>query len=144
MFPCQVPSQPIPRVDLTRKCVPLSQSTTRVKPFICTMPMRLDDGWNQIQFNLSDFTRRAYGGLAFSRLFSCLGPSLSGLHKILHGPWPFLFSCHAISLRLQAPITSRRYESRCMQTAESAGSTSPTGCTQKRSCPQSSSFSCPS
>ncbi len=38
-----------------------SQSTTRVKPFICTMPMRLDDGWNQIQFNLSDFTRRAYG-----------------------------------------------------------------------------------
>merc|ERR1719472_750913 len=30
------------------------QSTTRVKPFICTMPMRLDDGWNQIQFNLSD------------------------------------------------------------------------------------------
>ena len=32
------------------------QSTTRVKPFICTMPMRLDEGWNQIQFNLSDFT----------------------------------------------------------------------------------------
>ena len=37
------------------------QSNTRVKPFICTMPMRLDDGWNQIQFNLGDFTRRAYG-----------------------------------------------------------------------------------
>ena len=37
------------------------QSKTRVKPFICTMPMRLDDGWNQIQFNLADFTRRAYG-----------------------------------------------------------------------------------
>ena len=37
------------------------QSKTRVKPFICTMPMRLDEGWNQIQFNLSDFTRRAYG-----------------------------------------------------------------------------------
>ncbi|CAH8673427.1 unnamed protein product [Schistosoma haematobium] len=37
------------------------QSTTRVKPFICTMPMRLDEGWNQIQFNLCDFTRRAYG-----------------------------------------------------------------------------------
>merc|ERR1711935_1151057 len=31
------------------------QSTTRVKPFICTMPMRLDEGWNQIQFNLSDY-----------------------------------------------------------------------------------------
>ncbi|XP_062506424.1 cilia- and flagella-associated protein 20-like [Corticium candelabrum] len=25
------------------------QSTTRVKPFICTMPMRLDEGWNQVQ-----------------------------------------------------------------------------------------------
>lgn len=25
------------------------------------MPMRLDEGWNQIQFNLADFTRRAYG-----------------------------------------------------------------------------------
>lgn len=37
------------------------QRSTRVKPFICTMPMRLDDGWNQIQFNLSDFTQRAYG-----------------------------------------------------------------------------------
>ncbi|KPP80247.1 cilia- and flagella-associated protein 20-like [Scleropages formosus] len=37
------------------------QSTTRVNPFICTMPMRLDKGWNQIQFNLSDFMRRAYG-----------------------------------------------------------------------------------
>lgn len=23
--------------------------------------MRLDEGWNQIQFNLCDFTRRAYG-----------------------------------------------------------------------------------
>uniref|UniRef100_A0A915L684 CFA20 domain-containing protein n=1 Tax=Romanomermis culicivorax TaxID=13658 RepID=A0A915L684_ROMCU len=37
------------------------QSNTRVKPFICTMPMRLDEGWNQIQFNLADFTKRAYG-----------------------------------------------------------------------------------
>lgn len=25
------------------------------------MPMRLDDGWNQIQFNLPDFCKRAYG-----------------------------------------------------------------------------------
>ena len=24
------------------------------------MPMRLDEGWNQIQFNLGDFTSRAY------------------------------------------------------------------------------------
>lgn len=25
------------------------------------MPMRLDEGWNQIQFNLADFVKRAYG-----------------------------------------------------------------------------------
>ncbi|CAJ0932191.1 unnamed protein product, partial [Mesorhabditis belari] len=37
------------------------QSSTRVKPFICTMPLRLDDGWNQVQFNLAEFTKRAYG-----------------------------------------------------------------------------------
>ncbi|XP_034253136.1 cilia- and flagella-associated protein 20-like isoform X2 [Thrips palmi] len=37
------------------------QSTTRVRPFCCTMPLGLTEGWNQIQFNLADFTRRAYG-----------------------------------------------------------------------------------
>ncbi|KAA3674775.1 uncharacterized protein DEA37_0006706 [Paragonimus westermani] len=37
------------------------QSTTRVKPFICTMPLRLDDGWNNVFFNVGDFTKRAYG-----------------------------------------------------------------------------------
>ncbi|KAL0233870.1 hypothetical protein PCE1_002375 [Barthelona sp. PCE] len=31
------------------------QSATRVKPFICTMPMRLDENWNQIQFNVCSF-----------------------------------------------------------------------------------------
>lgn len=36
------------------------QSTTRVKPFICSMPMRLDQGWNVIHFNLSDFVSKAY------------------------------------------------------------------------------------
>lgn len=34
---------------------------TRVKPYICTMPLKMDEGWNQIQLNLADFTRRAYG-----------------------------------------------------------------------------------
>ncbi|CAL5356558.1 unnamed protein product [Camellia sinensis] len=37
------------------------QAVTRVKPFICTMPLKMDEGWNQIQLNLADFTRRAYG-----------------------------------------------------------------------------------
>lgn len=37
------------------------QSQTRVKDFICTMPLKLEPGWNLIQLNLADFTRRAYG-----------------------------------------------------------------------------------
>ncbi|CAL8073568.1 unnamed protein product [Calicophoron daubneyi] len=37
------------------------QSTTRVKPFMCTMPLRLDDNWNNVYFNAADFTKRAYG-----------------------------------------------------------------------------------
>ncbi|XP_022902291.2 cilia- and flagella-associated protein 20-like [Onthophagus taurus] len=39
------------------------QSTTKVRPFCTTMPIGLSCGWNQIQFNLADFTRRAYGTL---------------------------------------------------------------------------------
>ncbi|XP_046969853.1 cilia- and flagella-associated protein 20-like [Vanessa cardui] len=37
------------------------QSTTKIKPFCTCMPIGLSGGWNQIQFNLADFTRRAYG-----------------------------------------------------------------------------------
>ena len=51
-----------PRASFVTGCSS-AQSATRVKPFICTMPMRLDEGWNQIQFNLAEFTRRAYGEL---------------------------------------------------------------------------------
>ncbi|RVW63333.1 Cilia- and flagella-associated protein 20 [Vitis vinifera] len=39
----------------------LVEAVTRVKPYICTMPLRMDEGWNTIQLNLADFTRRAYG-----------------------------------------------------------------------------------
>ncbi|XP_074530888.1 cilia- and flagella-associated protein 20-like [Halichoeres trimaculatus] len=37
------------------------QSCTKVNRFGCALPMRLDNGWNQIQFNLLDLTRRVYG-----------------------------------------------------------------------------------
>ncbi|KAB1200840.1 hypothetical protein CJ030_MR0G006175 [Morella rubra] len=42
-------------------CFSISEAVTRVKPYICTMPLRMDEGWNQIQLNLVDLTRRAYG-----------------------------------------------------------------------------------
>ena len=34
---------------------------THVKPFICTMPLTLDGGWNCVKMNLAEFTRSAYG-----------------------------------------------------------------------------------
>lgn len=37
------------------------QSKTTVTTFTTTMPLALNCGWNQIQLNLADFTRRAYG-----------------------------------------------------------------------------------
>lgn len=37
------------------------QSKTSIKPFSTSMPMGMSPGWNQIHFNLADFTRRAYG-----------------------------------------------------------------------------------
>lgn len=36
------------------------QSSTQILPMCTAMPIGLSDGWNQIQFNLAEFTRRAY------------------------------------------------------------------------------------
>lgn len=108
------------------------QSTTRVKPFICTMPMRLDDGWNQIQFNLSDFTRRAYGTnyietlrVQVSARRSSQKASFLGHVSFLYlnsDPFPFVF--------------------RSMQTAELGGCISQTDCTRRMSFQQSSNSTC--
>lgn len=37
------------------------QSQTRITNFMVSMPLALNCGWNQVQLNLADFTRRAYG-----------------------------------------------------------------------------------
>lgn len=37
------------------------QSATKIRPFGMSMPIGLSGGWNQIQFNLADFVKRAYG-----------------------------------------------------------------------------------
>merc|ERR1711934_582414 len=43
------PAQPKETLGIRRRFRASNyQSSTRVKPFICTMPMRLDEGWNQI------------------------------------------------------------------------------------------------
>lgn len=33
---------------------------TKVGPFNCSMPLNLEPGWNQVMFNLADFTKRAF------------------------------------------------------------------------------------
>ncbi|KAL9687013.1 hypothetical protein QQ045_031409 [Rhodiola kirilowii] len=53
------PPSPNENEDLAARSSKLA--FTRVKPYICTMSLTLDDCWNQIQLNLSDLTRRAYG-----------------------------------------------------------------------------------
>ncbi|CAG9563900.1 unnamed protein product [Danaus chrysippus] len=47
---------------LTRRRFRVSnfQSNTQILPLCTVMPIGLSDGWNQIQFNLGEFTRRAY------------------------------------------------------------------------------------
>eukprot|EP01104_Vermistella_antarctica_P006067 TRINITY_DN167_c0_g1_i1.p1 TRINITY_DN167_c0_g1~~TRINITY_DN167_c0_g1_i1.p1 ORF type:complete len:197 (-),score=43.24 TRINITY_DN167_c0_g1_i1:112-702(-) len=37
------------------------QAETRVKPYICTMPLKLDEGWNYIQIDIADLMKKAYG-----------------------------------------------------------------------------------
>jgi hypothetical protein len=37
------------------------QTKARVKPYICTMPLRLGEGWTLVQLNLPDLLRKAYG-----------------------------------------------------------------------------------
>ncbi|KAL8434901.1 hypothetical protein Efla_000712 [Eimeria flavescens] len=37
------------------------QKTARVKPYLCTMPLRMDYGWVYVHLNLADLTRKAFG-----------------------------------------------------------------------------------
>ena len=37
------------------------QTLTRVKGNFCSLPMKLEDGWNQVHICLDDFTRKAFG-----------------------------------------------------------------------------------
>ena len=32
-----------------------------MKPYACSLPMKLEDGWNQVHLDLVDFTKRAFG-----------------------------------------------------------------------------------
>ncbi|CDJ43707.1 GD23728, related [Eimeria tenella] len=37
------------------------QKTTRIKPFLCAMPLRMDSGWVYVHLNLAELTRKAFG-----------------------------------------------------------------------------------
>lgn len=79
--------------------------------------MRLDEGWNQIQFNLSDFTRRAYGTNYIETL-----------------------RVQVKSLTLLDIFLSKLILFRFMLIAESVVSTSAIGCTAKMNFQLSSNF----
>ena len=38
-----------------------NQSITRIKPFECSMPLELEEGWNEIVFDLEDYCQKAFG-----------------------------------------------------------------------------------
>lgn len=96
------------------------QSTTRVRPFSTSLPIGLTGGWNQIQFNLADFTRRAYG--------TSLKQSLPVVTYIVN------------DLANQVRVIWRPFACRSTPMRESAESTSPTDCTRKMKCPRSLNF----
>lgn len=95
------------------------------------MPMRLDDGWNQIQFNLSDFTRRAYG----TNYIETLRVQVRRLHDIKQ----YLFKFFHLLVENINIITF--FFIRFMQTAESDVSTSPIGCIRKMNYQPNSNYS---
>ncbi len=37
------------------------QTYTRIKPNFCSIPIKLEDGWNMVPIDLEDFTRKAFG-----------------------------------------------------------------------------------
>lgn len=37
------------------------QPEARLKPYICTFPLALEDGWNQVVIDLAAYTKKAYG-----------------------------------------------------------------------------------
>ena len=39
----------------------LRQESARVTPQIVTLPLKLENGWNQVALNLNELTQKAYG-----------------------------------------------------------------------------------
>lgn len=68
--------------------------------------MRLDDGWNQIQFNLSDFTRRAYGTNYIETLRVQVSRGTSCPHTPMVGSLPALLQVGNLGLSLTSSFTS--------------------------------------
>ena len=99
------------------------QSTTRVKPFICTMPMRLDEGWNQIQVHPCPCCPTPPPPLA--------------RHLTARVPSRGSSTCQTSHGARTAPTTSRRCACRSTPTAASAGSTFRTGATAEPRTPRS-------
>lgn len=88
------------------------------------MPMRLDDGWNQVNLLIPFFSVTSSPLLTF------------------HHHQRFNSTSLTLPAAPTAQTTSKPYASKSTQTAVSAGSTFRIGCIPRRSCPQSSSCFC--
>ena len=54
--------------------------STKIRPLVCSLPLKLTDGWNEIQINLIELTQRAYATnyIEATRLQVGLGYTLNG------------------------------------------------------------------
>ena len=68
--------------------------------------MRLDEGWNQIQFNLSDFTRRAYGTNYIETLRVQIHANCRIRRWVHSSPWPRLASFARDARSHTSPMSS--------------------------------------
>lgn len=86
------------------------------------MPMRLDEGWNQVQFNLADFVKRAYGTTYVETLrvqVNCFGKKMLFCYfcilicfTIVKFKPSFFSDCYDLFIRQNEAISLKTVESR--------------------------------
>jgi len=85
-------------------------SSTKIRPLVCTLPLKLTDGWNVIQINLIELTQRAYATHyeETTRLQVCWSWSLC-LHRLIKTARPIV---NCLSYSWYIFLTGRCYDRR--------------------------------
>lgn len=106
------------------------------------MPLTLDEGWNQVHFNLADFVKRAYGGCGCKRSLGGLC-WWSGLAEMAQSPTALPIRRASLdSPSSQAQRTWRPCGYRSTRIAGSGAYTLPRNSTQVRGRPMGGFSSC--